>query len=175
MEKSTSFRHSILDSLQREARERGLTDTQWATRAGIRKETLSRLRGRPSCDFATLEALARAVGVTVMVARCDAPASADRLVPDAIDREFEERLLGLCDADDLTPDRWRKLGPGFFMAGLAVMLASVAGRDRRALLELAEQLHPGMTQVGVFAQWLARSPVRPSRFLPMLASERHAA
>ena len=41
---------------------------------------------------------------------------------------------------------------------------------------LAEVLHPGATEVPVFARWLKRSPLRPSRFLPMLAMEtRHAA
>jgi hypothetical protein len=52
------------------------------------------------------------------------------------------------------------------------MIASVWGLDRRALLDLAEQLHAGSSQVGVFAPWLERSPVRPSRFLPMLAMQR---
>jgi hypothetical protein len=62
------------------------------------------------------------------------------------------------------------------MAGLAVMLASSPEADRRALLNLAETLHPGATELSVFGTWLRRSPVRPSRFLPMLAMElKHAA
>jgi hypothetical protein len=64
------------------------------------------------------------------------------------------------------------------MAGLAVMVASVSEPefDRRSLLELAEALHAGSSQVGVFGMWLERSPIRPSRFLPMLsAGLRHAA
>jgi hypothetical protein len=62
------------------------------------------------------------------------------------------------------------------MAGVAVMLASNPDADRRALLALAETLHPGATEVPVFARWLQRSPLRPSRFLPMLAMEmKHAA
>ena len=69
----------------------------------------------------------------------------------------------------------RKLGPAFFMGGLAVMVASLPDVDRRGLLNLAGALHPGITQVSVFAQWLKRSPVRPSRFFPMLAMEnKHA-
>ncbi len=68
------------------------------------------------------------------------------------------------------------MAPAFFMAGLAVMLAGEANWDRRALLDLAEGLHPGATEVAVFARWLKRSPPRPSRFLPMLAMElQHAA
>ena len=63
----------------------------------------------------------------------------------------------------------------FFMAGLAVMLASVPEFDRRSLLDLAEALQAGSSQVEVFALWLERSPLRPSRFLPMLLAEsRHA-
>jgi hypothetical protein len=63
----------------------------------------------------------------------------------------------------------------FFMAGLAVMRASVPELDRRGLLSLAELLHPGSSEPVVFEQWLKRSPVRPSRFLPMLAMEmKHA-
>jgi len=62
------------------------------------------------------------------------------------------------------------------MAGLAVMLASVTEFDRRGLLALAESLHPGASEPAVFAQWLKRSPVRPSRLLPMVEQEvRHAA
>jgi len=71
---------------------------------------------------------------------------------------------------------WAAAGPAFFMAGLAVMLASNADADRRGLLALAERLHPGASEVPVFARWLKRSPLRPSRFLPMLAMEiTHAA
>ncbi len=56
------------------------------------------------------------------------------------------------------------------------MLASISGADRRGLLALAESLHPGATEPTVFAQWLQRSPLRPSRFLPMLAqAAKHAA
>jgi hypothetical protein len=75
----------------------------------------------------------------------------------------------------LDPRVWASAGPRFFMAGLAVMLASVQGADRRGLLALGEQLHPGISEPVVFDQWLKRSPVRPARFLPMLAMEaKHA-
>jgi len=74
-----------------------MNDTAWSARAGLRKETLSRLRRRPSCDLATLEALLAAVGS-----------------------------------------------------------------------QLAEQLHPGASEPAVFAKWLTRSALRPSRFMPML-------
>jgi hypothetical protein len=156
-------------ALTSEARRRGLSDAKWAEAAGVRKETLSRLRGRTSCDFATLEALASAVGLAIGIA---APASravaADRHFPQRIDREYEDQLLALCASADFEPEAWRALGPAFFMAGVAVMLASVSGFDRRRLLALAEDLHPGSSLPEVFAIWLARSPLRPSRFLPML-------
>jgi len=56
-----------------------------------------------------------------------------------------------------------------------VMLASAPNFDRRALLALAESLHPGASEPAVFARWLKRSPIRPSRFFPMMEVElRHA-
>ena len=101
----------------------------------------------------------------------EAPATtADGLYPASPDRDWQTRLLDLCASGDLDMDRWRLLGPAFFMAGVAVMLASAPGFDRRALLKLAEQLHAGSTQVGVFTRWLERSPIRPSIFLPLLGA-----
>jgi hypothetical protein len=177
MEKSTIQLSTILESLQRRARALGLTDTEWAARAGIRKETLSRLPGRSSCDFATLQTLARAVGADVSVIDGNTPGSTeDGRFPAQLDREYEEQLVDLCASGDVDPKRWRRYGPPFFMAGLAVMVASVPEFDRRSLLDLAEALHAGSSQVGVFALWLENSPVRPSRFLPMLlVGLRHAA
>jgi DNA-binding phage protein len=177
MNKSTPQLAAILESLETRARERGLTDTAWAARAGIRNETLSRLRSRSSCDFATLQALAEAVDARLGVIDDPgaSPAAQDRF-PDRLDREYEERLLALCASGDLGIQRWRSEGPLFFMAGLAVMVASLADSDRRGLLDLAEALHAGSTRVGVFESWLEGSPVRPSRFLALLAARlRYAA
>ena len=101
--------------------------------------------------------------------------------PDRVSREHEERLFRLCAARPLEPKQWAAAGPRFFVAGLAVMMASAAGanqrdQDRRDLLALAERLRPGASQPEAFSLWLRRSPVRPSRFLPMLAMhEKHAA
>ena len=177
MKKSTPRLPAILNLLQVKARELGLTDTEWSRRAGIRNETLSRLRGRASCDFATLQALARVVGASMGVIEGIAPGlTADGRFPAQLDRDYEEQLVDLCASGNVEPERWRRCGPPFFMAGLAVMVASVTEFDRRSLLDLAEALHAGSSQVGVFALWLARSPVRPSRFLPMLlAGSRRAA
>jgi hypothetical protein len=167
---------TVLSALRREARRRGLNDSSWAAAAGLRKETLSRLRGRATCDFATLEALARAVGATVTVASgAPAQTTPDGHFPAAVDRDYEARLLALCTSGTLDPGEWRGAGPSFFMAGLAVMLAGVRGFDRGRCLALAEALHPGSGAPEVFALWLARSPLRPSRFLPMLKARRRAA
>ena len=166
MYKSTSL-SDLLVSLSRDARRMGLTDSAWANRAGLRKESLSRLRRRESCDFATLQALAKAVGACVDVRPgLTAGVSPDSHFPVEVNRDLEERLAILCAQNVTDPERWTALGPPFFMAGLAVMLAGVPGRDRSALLELAERLHPGASQPSVFARWLERSPVQPSRFLP---------
>jgi hypothetical protein len=44
--------------------------------------------------------------------------------------------------------------------------------DRRHLLDLAEHLHPGSSQVTVFNRWLERSPLKPTRFLPLVDAAR---
>lgn len=162
----------LLVALRQGARSLGLTDAAWARRAGLRKETLSRLRRRSSCDLATLNALAGVVGARLTVARGDLPdSSPDGHFPLQVGRDYEQQLLELCASRSLEPETWAALGPRFFMAGLAVMIASAVGFDRRGLLELAEHLHPGASEPAVFARWLTRSPVRPARFLPMLGME----
>jgi len=174
---STDTLKKLLDSLTVAARKKGLNDAAWASAAGFSKETLSRLRRRSSCDLSTLIALADAAGSSLCVTVAAQPAiTSDGLFPRELSREYERQLLTLCASRKLDPAAWAAVGPAFFMAGLAVMLASNADADRRGLLALAEVLHPGATEVSVFARWLKRSPLRPSRFLPMLAVEtKHAA
>ena len=175
MNKSTPL-PQMLESLTARARDHSLTDSEWARQAGVRAETLSRLRGRNSCDLATLLALADVVGLTLGFAQPGLPTTPDGHFPAALPRDAEARLLALAASGNMDPDTWTAAGPRFFMAGLAVMLAGESGRDRRTLLELAETLHPGASEPAVFARWLQRSPLRPSRFLPLLAMERqHAA
>lgn len=154
-----------------------LTDTEWSARAGVRNETLSRLRRRSSCDLSTLQALAAAVDARLAIDDGAATtATPDGHFPSSLDRGDEARLLKLAASGNLAYDAWSAAGPRFFMAGLAVMLAGEPGLDRRSLLALAERLHPGASEPSVFARWLERSPLRPSRFLPLLAMERkHAA
>jgi len=167
----------LLDSLTVAARNKGLNDAAWASAAGFSKETLSRLRRRSSCDLSTLIALADASGTSLSVTVVAQPVTTlDGHFPRELSRDYERQLLALCASRKLDPAVWAAAGPAFFMAGLAVMLASDAGADRPGLLALAEVLHPGATEVPVFARWLKRSPLRPSRFLPMLAIEaKHAA
>ena len=181
MSKSTPLA-TLLARLTQEARRASLTDAAWASLAGLRKESLSRLRRRDNCDFQTLHALADAVGMQVDLRPArERGLTLDGHFPVALNRDLEERLADLCVRDGTEPDRWLELGPPFFMAGLAVMLAGEPGRDRAGLLALAERLHPGATRPDVFARWLELSPVEPSRFLPAVEArsrpsrDRHAA
>ncbi|MFL6601541.1 MAG: hypothetical protein ACJ8R9_09425 [Steroidobacteraceae bacterium] len=178
MKRSTNLLARTMADLTRQARTLGLSNTEWATRAGVRKETLSRLRHRRSCDFETLRLLAETVGARLGVVEVHAPDStADGHFPVSLNRDYEDRLVELGASGDLDPGRWAGMGPRFFMAGLAVMLASAVNGDRRRLLDLAERLHPGASEVAVFNRWLERSPLRPTRFLPLVDAARrtHAA
>ena len=165
---STCNLSAVLGELTEAARNHGLNDTDWAARAGLRKETLSRLRRRQSCDFSTLLALADAVDMNIKAVNAMPVLTPDGHFPEVLNWEYEERLLNLCASRTLAPNRWMALGPNFFMAGLAVMLASIEGFDRPGMLALAEALHPGSSDPEVFSLWLQRSPLRPYRFLPML-------
>ena len=169
MNKSTNHLHYVLSGLIDRARQYGLNDTQWAAKAGLPKETLSRLRRRHNCDFTTLTKLANAVNGGLYTIQFDLPhLTADRHFPIEINRDYEESLLRLCASRSLALERWTAIGPNFFMGGLAVMLASVDRFDRCGLLMLSEKLSPGISKPDVFARWLELSPLRPSRFLPML-------
>jgi hypothetical protein len=178
MKKSTPESLALaLAALTRQARSLGWTDTKWATRARVRKETLSRLRHRQSCDFETLRLLAQAVGARLGVIEVQAPDSTpDGHLPARVDRDYEDRLVDLCVSGDLDVGRWAGAGPRFFMAGLAVVLASMRNSDRRRLLALAERLYPGASEPAVFDRWLQRSPLRPTRLLSLIdARLAHAA
>ena len=121
MSTSTDSLRETLGVLSHRARAQGLTDTEWANRARVRKETLSRLRRRQSCDFETLRSLADAVGARLGVVEVQAPGStADGHFPAHFHREYEEQLVELCVSRDRDPRRWAVMGPRFFMAGLAV-------------------------------------------------------
>lgn len=162
----------LLSDLTGRARALGLKDVEWAALAGIRQETLSRLRRRQSCDLSTLRALAEVVGAEItLIDLWAGGVSEDGHLPLSLSREDEARLLRLACATNIDVDAWLNAGPRFFVAGVAVMLAGEPGCDRQRFLALAEQLHPGASLPEVFSLWLERSPLRPSRFLPMLAME----
>lgn len=163
---------SLLDAMTHASKARGMNDRQWARAAGVRHETLSRLRRRASCDTTTLWALAEACGVALTVAalRHHDPAA---LFPTVYDRDFEERLLALCSGGSTDVDEWRALGPGFFMAGVANMLACTGNTDAgNRYGALAEALHPGISSPQAFRLWLKGSPLKASRFLPLVRKRR---
>lgn len=153
----------LLDQMSQAAKARFLTEAGWAKASGLPKEALSRLKSQPSCDLRTLGALAQSAGYTLVAV----PAATQGKEPERFGRDYEGKLLDLSASGNLDPDVWRAHGPGFFMAGLAVMLASARGFERERYLRLAEALHPGASTPEVFGMWLKKSPVRPSRFLPM--------
>ena len=165
----------LLADLTTAARRKGWSDAEWSRRSGVPKETLCRLRSRTTCDFATLDALAGSAGVKLEVSEAKSAASPDGLWPSKVNRALEAQLVQLAATRSTQPDEWRQFGPAFFLAGLAVMLASVGGFDRTKFLELAEALHPGAAEPRVFARWLAETPLPPSRFLPMLREEHRRA
>jgi hypothetical protein len=172
MSKSIKPLQLLLSDLRREARVQGRSDAQWSARAGVRAETLARLKDRSSCDLDTLTQLAAVVGATLELswARGATGVTAAQW-PESFSRDDEERLVRFLASRTLEPRAWLQHGSPYFMAGLATMLASLPGFERRQYLELAERLHPGITAPEVFEAWLHRSPIEPSRFVPMLLGE----
>lgn len=162
---------ALLDALRQRARGRGWTDAEWARRAGLPKETLCRLRTRSSCDLATLAQLAAPLEASLAVRDASPATSADGRWPMRVDRTLERRLLDLAASRSTRADDWRPLGPPYFVAGVAMMLASVPEFDRAAYLELAESLHPGIATPRVLAAWLATTPLPPARFLSAARAE----
>ena len=171
MSTSISPLTELLEALTRAARRAGWSDAEWARRSGLPKETLCRLRARSTCDLATLQSLSRAVGRVLTVDRARLPTSANGLWPAVVDRHLESKLMKVLGTGSSWAEDWRPLGPPFFLAGLAVTLASIPGLDRRSYLDLAEELHPGASEPRVFAKWLAETPLSPARFLPMLQAQ----
>jgi hypothetical protein len=170
MNRSTLSPRRLLDQMAPAAKTRFASEAAWAQASGLPPETLSRLKGRASCDLATLAALAAAAGYTLVAVPDPTPASESG----PFDRSREEALLELCASGSTDPDAWRAHGSGFFMGGLAVMLAGARGFDRSRYLRLAEALHPGISTPEAFGLWLRQSPLRPARFLPMAARRRAA-
>lgn len=162
----------LLGDMAAAAKAKYATDAAWAAASGVTRETLSRLKGQDSCDLRTLGALARSAGLTLAAVPALPPGD---FPPDGFAREQEEGLLDLCVSGNVDPVLWRRHGSGFFVGGVAVLLASVPGFDRERYLRLAEALHVGVSTPEVFAMWLDKSPLRPSRFLPMVRMRRRLA
>ena len=171
MQQSLPYR--LLGEMRPSAKARFSSEARWARAAGLPRETLSRLKAKQSCDLRTLAALAAAAGCTLAVVPDAGPGGTH--LPDRFTREYEDRLLDLAASGNVDADAWRALGPAFFMGGLAVLLASARGFERERYLGLAEALHPGVSTPEVFALWLRRTPVRPSRFLPMARKRKRVA
>lgn len=163
---STLRPRDLLEQMSAAAKARFATAAAWAAASGLPKETLSRLKGKASCDLSTIAALAQAAGCRV-VAVPGAPAQGGEHMPRPYGREHEERLLDLAASGNVDPGVWRALGSAFFMGGLAVLLGSARGFERERYLRLAEALHPGVSTPEVFGLWLRQSPLRAARFLPM--------
>jgi hypothetical protein len=85
-----------------------------------------------------------------------------------MERALEARLVDLIQSGSTRPEVWRQAAPAFFMAGLAVALASAPEFNRKDYLALAEALHPGASEQRVFHQWLRETPWAPSRFMAQL-------
>ena len=177
MPKSTNSVQTLLRALSGAARDAGWSDAEWARRSGLPKETLCRLRSRANCDVATLAALSKALGKHLTAADASVGRThASGLWPTVVDRRFEARLVDLLRSRSTNEAEWRALGPGFFLAGLAVMVASVPDFDRPRYLDLAESLHPGASEPRVFEKWLSDTPLAPARLLPMVQQQlNHAA
>jgi hypothetical protein len=155
----------LVDQMHKAAKGKFSTDSNWAEASGLPKETLSRLKRNPSCDLRTLGALAQTAGYTLVAV--PATVQGGEHMPASFGREYEDDLLDLCTSGSVDTNVWRAHGPGFFIGGLAVLLASARGFERERYLRLAETLHPGVSTPEVFAIWLKRSPLRAGRFLPM--------
>lgn len=161
------FLPHALETLEHAARRSGLSLGEWARRADVRAETLSRLFKRDDCDLATLQRLAETLGQRLVLV--EAPT---REMPGEWGRETERRVATLCASGSTDVARWLQAGPRYFMSGVAMMLASARGFDREAYLALAHALCPAMKEPAEFARWLEKSPARPSRFLPTVRSLR---
>jgi hypothetical protein len=164
---STTPLEPLLAALSRAASARGLSDAAWARAAGIPKESLSRLRRRSNCDLTTLARLASVLDHEWQLRpRAPEGLADDGHMPAGWSREAEERLLALAASRETSVESWRAAGPGFFIAGFAMLLAGSGLVPRRPYIELAEQLHPGISEPGSFKLWLSRSPLQAARFLP---------
>jgi hypothetical protein len=157
------------------ARRQGLNDHDWAIAAGIRPETLSRLRQRQDCDLATLVKIARAAQCTLTLdahMQGESMVSKDGLFPAKLSLREERAIASLACREasyqrslDKARAAWLAMGPGYFMAGVALLASRALPHGRVRLVELATALHPGITVAKVFAHWRAHTPVPAENLL----------
>lgn len=83
---------AVLERIVAEARVRGLSRRALALRAGVRPETVSRIASRGTCDFATLEQLAAAVGLRLGL-HDETPYTAGRARGDVLRKQALVRTL----------------------------------------------------------------------------------
>ena len=86
----------------------------------------------------------------------------------AWDRATEERVVALCAGRDFRPSRWMRAADNTLLAGVAMLLSGEQGFDLQRMQALAEHLHPGMSSLETFSEWLSNSPVAAARFLPLV-------
>src|SRR5450759_1576712 len=103
MNTSTTLRPAeLLDQMSKAAKGIFSTDSSWAKASGLPKETLSRLRRKPSCCLQTLAALAQTAGYTLVAV--PATVHDGEHMPNAFGREYEDDLLDLCASGNADPD-----------------------------------------------------------------------
>lgn len=161
---------ALIDNLTAAARRAGLNDSQWAAARPFARKHFPASADSPAAISIPCKRWHRRLErrYKQFLARRQQSATDDGHFPLRFDRDTEERLLFLCASGDLDLQHWLEYGSSFFMAGIAVMLASLRDMDRRRYLALAEALYAGSSRAEVFSLWLQRTALRPSRFVPSL-------
>ena len=135
---------NLLATMANAARRDNLSNRDWAQKANVRPETLSRLKLRGDCDLTTLAALANAVDLRVALV----PKSKTSL-PKQFSREEEEKLLVLCASRSLDLAKWRDGGSAYHSGlgrisrgdtGRAASRSRAPGRWRRLHVDRLRQM-----------------------------------
>ncbi len=101
-----------------------------------------------------------------------APPAIAREMPSNWDRATEREYGLLCASGSTEVARWTTVGPRYFSAGIAMLMASTMDADRAAYLALSRALWPGMSKLQEFEAWVRLSPAKPSSFLPRVRALR---
>lgn len=131
---------AILARVASAARSQGLSRRALALRAGVRPETVSRIASRGTCDFATLERLAAAVGLRLDLheetAQAAGSARGDVLRKQALIRTLA-KVHGAKSVELFGSAARGEDGPG---SDLDFMVEIEAGRSLLDLIGFAEDL-----------------------------------